>query len=187
MGIDVWVKRGAPRVAALPVQPVTSGVVNQAPAPAQVSKRTAEPPRATAVAPEASVAIQLECVSGPGAVLVGALSGAADLRLARDIVQAIAGPDAALQRTAFRWPQTQSGDTSPAGASSAYAGFLRGQTDRASARCLLLLGAAATELADSVELANGAAVLRCAAATSIRADFAAKKALWLAISKFAVP
>ena len=50
----------------------------------------------------------------------------------RDIVLAVAGAAAELQKSQFRWPQTQTGDASESAARNAYRGFLRGQVERAS-------------------------------------------------------
>jgi hypothetical protein len=188
MGIDVWVRRGRsndlgamsraevavspapPRPASTPAPVVDGGSLQE----------IAQPARA-----QTAPSVQLECLAAPGAVAIGAFANPTDRRFAQDILLAIAGTGAAVQRAQFRWPQTQTGDASLAAARSAYGGFLRGQSDRAGARCLLLLGEAAQALLDPSFAVNECRVLRLRDAAALRGDAAEKKALWLTISPLA--
>jgi DNA polymerase III psi subunit len=175
MGIDVWVRRApAAVVEGVVAEPV---VVESA----VVTRTAAQPAITVSLDPTSHAAIELECIAAPGVVVIGAFAGAADRRFAQDVVLAVAG-NAAVVRTQFRWPQTQTGDVSPAAARSAFAGFLRGQTQRADARCLLLLGGGATALLESAFSSDGCTVLSLPDAAQLRGDPAAKKSLWLAIS-----
>ena len=183
LGIDIWVRRGssadiagpAPAERA-PVRVVDGPAENAAPAPA-TSTRDGEAPN-----------VQLDCWAAPGIVIVGELTDRPDRRIAQDIVLAVAGAAAQLQHTAFRWPLTQTGDAGLAAARNAYRGFLRGQTERAAARWLLLLGTTSTLLLDAdVEGAESAVgglrTLRLPGASALRADPVAKQRLWLSVSQ----
>ena len=130
----------------------------------------------------AELRVLLDCIAAPGIVLVGELGNPLDRQLAQDIVHAIAGMTVDVQRAQFRWPQTQTGDATPAAARNAYRGFLRGQLERASARSLLLLGAGAAALADDVSNFGDVVLLALPDARALRADPVAKKRLWLNVS-----
>jgi hypothetical protein len=132
-----------------------------------------------------SVAVALDCLAGAGVVAIGTFADAADARFAQDVLAALIGGGAPVQKSAFRWPQTQTGDPSRAAAEQAYAGFLNGQTERAGARLLLLLGAAATMLLPAERADGSYSVVECAAVADLRRDPAQKKALWLSIRRFA--
>ncbi len=191
MGVDIWVRRRsvAADVAATPsVAPATSvaPVVSVAPIAA-----VAEPLHAAL-----SPTVALDCFSAPGIVIVGELLDPLDKRIAQDIVLAVAGAAAPLQHAAFRWPLTQTGDAGITAARNAYRGFLRGQTERAAARWLLLLGAAATALLEAnadgddsaaheerTQRAHEERTLRLPAASALRADPLAKQRLWLSVSQ----
>lgn len=176
MGIEVWVRRSV-ATAAVPVAVAAPGV-GATPVAIPASP---EPPRAQSVS-DASAPVQLECFTATGAVVLGAFANAADRRIAQDVLLAVVGMDAAVARTLFRWPLTQTADASPAAARAAFNGFVRGQTERAHARCLLLFGAPATTLFDPASSLDGCTVLRVPDAGTLRGDAAGKKALWLTIS-----
>lgn len=185
MGVDVWVRRGvfANAAATATVAPVVSMQ------PVDVVATTAPVAaveRPTSAAPSPTVA--LDCLAARGIVIVGELVDPLDRRIAQDIVLAVAGAEVSPQRAAFRWPLTQTGDASVAAARNAYRGFLDGQTERAAARWLLLLGAAATVLLDAdAGQPNAAAgelrTLRLPTAKALRADPIAKQRLWLSVSQ----
>ena len=193
MGLDVWIRRGvvkASSVAAARPLDVPRGEL-----PAIVERR-AEPQTSSAArtsaartsvagtsAATADLQVALECIAAAGVVAIGEFSNPLDRRLAHDIVLAIVGATAEAQRSAFRWPQTVMGDSTPAAARSAYRGFLRGQIERAEARLLLLLGPGAELLFDAEFDAAGVEVLRCADVPALRADPLAKKRLWLSVSR----
>jgi hypothetical protein len=201
MNIDLYVMREAtshaardaashvPRDAASihPQAPNVASDVLAAPPLASVDASSAEvaAPAAADRERERSVAVALDCLAGAGVVAIGTFAEAADARFAQDILAALLGSGTPLQRSAFKWPQTQTGDPSRAAAERAYAGFLNGQTDRAAARLLLLLGPAATMLLPAERADAGYALLECAAIGELRRDPAQKKALWLSIRRFA--
>lgn len=188
MGIDVWVRRGAVEAA------VASTVLPKAArsdAPAVVGERRAETgvpgpqPVAAPVAKPATpseLRLTLDCVAAPGVLAVGELADASDRRLTQDIVLAIAGMAATPQRAQFRWPQTQTGDSTPAAARNAYRAFLRGQIERADAKVVLLLGRTAESLLETDAAIGDTQVLRFPDARALRADPLAKKRLWLSVS-----
>jgi hypothetical protein len=132
-----------------------------------------------------SVAVALDCLAGAGVVAIGTFATAADARFVQDVLAALLDKAAPLRRSAFKWPQTQTGDRSRVAAERAYAGFLNGQTERAGARLLLLLGGAATMLLPAERTDAGYAVVESAAIGDLRRDPAQKKALWLSIRRFA--
>ena len=177
MDIDVWIRRAAP-VARVIVDAAALAVSAKDPPPPRPDPRPQQQPRTLAAA-----AVQLECLAAPGAVVVGAFASAADRRFVQDILLTLAGMSAAVARTQFRWPQTQTTDQSVAAARSAYAGFLRGQLDRAGARCLLLFGAAALKLYDASMAGSECSVLCVDDVAVLRGDSIAKKALWLELSQ----
>lgn len=171
MGIDVWIRRAAvdtelPQAAAPTItpQPMPAVSIDALPPPAPV---------------------ELECIAAPGAVVMGAFASAHDRRFAQDVLLAVAGASATVVRTQFRWPQTQTADRSPSAARSAFVGFLRGQTERTSARCVMLLGNAATALLESEFTLDGCNVIYLPDAAQLRGDAAQKKTLWLTISPLA--
>jgi hypothetical protein len=173
MGIDVWVRRGAlPAVAA--AEPAIA--VRAEPAPAVADRRPDPQTQA------GSVRASVDCIAANGVIAVGDFANPLDRRLAQDIVLAIAGMTAEMQRAQFRWPQTQTGDSTPAAARNAYRGFLRGQIERAGARRVLLLGASAEALLESEADLGDVQILRCPDARVLRADPLAKKQLWLSVS-----
>jgi hypothetical protein len=190
MGIDLWVRRVRGDVAQpAPRTEVTDSTRSIPSSPELTPEPIAVGTVARAAGDQARTqtapSVQLECLAAPGAVLIGAFANSTDRRFAQDILLAVAGIGAAVQRTQFRWPQTQTGDASLAAARSAYMGFLRGQTERAGARCLLLLGDAAQALLDSPFAVNDCSLLRLRDAGALRGDAAGKKALWLTISPLA--
>ncbi len=187
MGIDVWIRRDAPVA-------VTAAVVQTPPqvrtpeptprarpsVPGPVPEKTAAP--APTTSPRASeLKITLDCIAAGGFVVVGECAGATDLQLAKDIVVAFAGSGAQPQRSQFRWPQTQTGDASESAARNAYRGFLRGQIERANARCLLLFGATAQGLLEH-DAQLGPELRRLPDLRALRADPNEKKQLWLSVS-----
>ncbi|HET6472838.1 MAG TPA: hypothetical protein VFG38_13415 [Pseudomonadales bacterium] len=152
---------------------------------------------------------ELDCVAVDGVVLVGRWHNPLDKRLAHDIAVALATlhqrpasqsadlqqkaaqdgvppPQPKVQQTAFRWPATQTGDRSVAAARNAFRAFLRGQAERAHARCVVLFGDAAAELADDLESQSLPPTLRQPAIGALRADPNVKKALWLNASQNAL-
>jgi hypothetical protein len=190
MDIDLYVTREATSHVRRPQAP---NMASDAPvAVATLSGGAAAGPSSTEVAAlpaavadrDQSVAVALDCLAGAGVVAIGTFADAADARFAQDVLAALIG-GAPVQKSAFRWPQTQTGDPSRAAAEQAYAGFLNGQTERAGARLLLLLGAAATMLLPVERADGGYAVVECAAVGDLRRDPAQKKALWLSIRRFA--
>jgi hypothetical protein len=171
MGIDVWIRRAA----------VDSE-------PPQVAMPTITPQSIPTVSIDASslpAPLELECIAAPGVVVMGAFASALDRRLAQDVLLAVAGASAKVVRTQFRWPQTQTTDRSPSAARSAFAGFLRGQTERTSARCVMLLGNAASVLLEPAFTLDGCNVFSLPDAAQLRGDAAQKKTLWLTISHLA--
>jgi hypothetical protein len=168
MGIDLWIRRAhvdsEPTIIAAPTvtQPVITVSID------------APPPHPAPV--------ELQCLAAPGVVVIGAFASVADRRFAQDVVLALAGARATVVRTQFRWPQTQTADVSPSAARSAFVGFLRGQTERSNARCLMLLGSGATALLEPAFSLDGCNVLNLPDAAQLRGDAARKKTLWLSIS-----
>jgi len=190
MDIDLYVTRPATRDAAsrAPHEPDAASHMQSAAPPAradadaasaEAAARPAEPDR------DQPVAATLDCLAGAGVVAVGSFANAADARFAQDVLAALIGSGAPVHRSAFKWPQTQTGDRRRAAAEQAYAGFLNGQTERAGARLLLLLGAGATLLLPAQRADARYAVVECAAVKDLRRDPAQKKALWLSIRRFA--
>ena len=181
MGVDVWVRRGGRASAAAAIVPVADvPVVSGAPA-TPVAPIAATEPSNIARGPT----VALDCLAAQGVVIVGEFVQPPDRRIAHDIVMAIAGAAVTPARTAFRWPLTQTGDAGIDAARKSYREFLRGQTERAGARWLLLLGAAATELLDgstSTDAASTVQTLRLPSASALRADPTAKQRLWLSVS-----
>jgi hypothetical protein len=189
MGIDVWVRRGAP---ATPVAAIVPSTVVRSDLPSVVVEPRIEamtpapkPPPASALDPSASLEIRLtlDCVAAPGVLALGELADASDRQLAQDIVRAIAGMTATSQRAQFRWPQTQTGDSTPTAARNAYRAFLRGQCERADAKLILLLGRAAESLLESEATIGDIEILRFPDIRALRADPLAKKRLWLSVSR----
>ncbi len=183
MGVDVWVRRGGRASAA----PAIVSVVADAPV---VSGASAAPVAPAAATEPSNIArgptVALDCLAARGVVIVGEFVQPPDRRIAHDIVMAIAGAAVSPARTAFRWPLTQTGDAGIDAARKSYREFLRGQTERAGARWLLLLGAAATELLDgftSPDSASAVQTLRLPSASALRADPIAKQRLWLSVSQ----
>jgi hypothetical protein len=177
MGIDVWLRR-----AAVAAEPAAVAAPTTTPQPTPSTQPTLTVPIDALPTP---APVELECIAAPGAIVMGAFASAADRRLAQDVLLAVAGPSAKVVRTQFRWPQTQTADRSPSAARSAFAGFLRGQTERTSASCVLLLGSAATALLEGAFTLDGCDVLRLPDAAVLRGDAAQKKTLWLTISHLA--
>jgi hypothetical protein len=182
MGVDVWVRRGVsqppPVVAAEPgvvarVEPETVARVEPAPVAG---------PRPIPLPQTADVRASLDCIAARGVLVIGDFANPLDRRLAQDIVLAMAGMTADLQRAQFRWPQTQTGDSTLAAARNAYRGFLRGQIERAGARQLLLLGSSADALLDSESGLGEVQIYRFSDARALRADPLEKKRLWLSVS-----
>jgi hypothetical protein len=201
MGIDVWLRRSAPA-------PDAQHAATASPTATPVSRKRSDsrdavdaPPVALAQtqSPDAAVSeyrAELDCLAIVGAVLVGRWQNALDKRLANDIaiaLGAVLATDSAMvqtakaqqkvQQTAFRWPATQTGDASFAAARSAFKAFVRGQTERAQARCVVLFGDVAAALADEADSTVALPVLRQPAIGALRADPKAKKALWLNVSQ----
>ena len=174
MGIDLWIRR-------MPVE--SQPEIVAAPTAAPIAARPAI--TVSIDTTPASAPVELECLAAPGAVVMGAFASVADRRFAQDVVLAVAGAKATVVRTQFRWPQTQTADRSPSAAHSAFAGFLRGQTQRSNARCLLLFGSAATALLEPAFSLDGCTVLSLPDAAQLRGDAARKKTLWLSISHLA--
>ncbi|HEY6597971.1 MAG TPA: hypothetical protein VIZ30_01605 [Pseudomonadales bacterium] len=186
MGVDVWVRRGGRASAAPAIVPVAPGV----PDVPVVSGASAAPVAPAAATTRSNIArgptVALDCLAARGVVIVGEFVQPPDRRIAHDIVMAIAGSAVSPARTAFRWPLTQTGDAGIDAARKSYREFLRGQTERAGARWLLLLGAAATELLDgstSPDSASTVQTLRLPSASALRADPIAKQRLWLSVSQ----
>lgn len=191
MGIDVWIRRDAPvavtaAVVETPPQVRTSKSTPRArhSAPAPVPERITAP--APTTSPRATeLKITLDCVVAGGFVVVGECTSPTDLQLAKDIVVAFAGAFAGSgaqpQRSQFRWPQTQTGDASESAARNAYRGFLRGQIERANARCILLFGATAHGLLEH-DAQLGPELRRLPDLRALRADPNEKKRLWLSVS-----
>jgi len=184
MGIDYWRLRSrAAQTSARDVSERAHRVDSAPPVRVPSVEASVEPIQAGhehAAAP----AMHLDGLAAPGVVLLGVFDAPADGRFALDVVQTIAGPDATPQRTQFRWPQTQTTDASLAAAGNAYMGFVRGQTERAAARCLVLLGTAAGALLDSSLMAPTCAVVAAADVAELRGDPAGKRELWQAISPY---
>jgi hypothetical protein len=139
---------------------------------------------------------ELDCFASAGIVIVGRWQNALDKRLANDIAIALGGaianePDMVqaasaqqkVQQTEFRWPATQTGDASFAAACGAFKAFVRGQAERAHARCVVLFGDVAAALAADIESAVAVLVVRQPSIGALRADPNAKKALWLNVSQ----
>ncbi len=191
MGIDVWIRRDAP-FAVAPVGVVTPPQVHAPESTRRVkpSVRERVPEKTVAPAPVTSpraseLKITLECIAAGGFVAVGECASPADLQLEKDIVvafaSALAGSVVQPQKSQFRWPQTQTGDASESAARNAYRGFLRGQIERANARCLLLFGAAAQGLLEH-DAQLGVDTRRLPDLRTLRADPNEKRQLWLNVS-----
>ena len=192
MGIDVWIRRDAP-VAVTPAVVVTSSQVRapestpraKPPVPGPVPEKTAVPPAPTTSLRASELKITLDCIAAGGFVAVGECASPSDLQLAKDIVVAFSGDFAGTvaqpQKSQFRWPQTQTGDASESAARNAYRGFLRGQIERANARCLLLFGAIAHGLLEH-DAQLGVDTRRLPDLRTLRADPNEKKQLWLNVS-----
>jgi hypothetical protein len=174
MGIDVWVRRHT-----VPLDRIAP-VVDSADA-----QTGAAVPLPAATDADAPVDVVLDCIAGAGVVIIGAFADPADGRFVQDVLTALTGGEASAQRSAFRWPQTQTGDQRSGAARQAYAGFISGQTQRAAARCLLLFGPAATMLLPADAGGSDYAVLRLDAIADLRREPVRKKALWLTINRFA--
>ena len=173
LGVDVWVRRAA--------QPAAKTAE-------QVAKTLALVP-VPAASERAEYRADLDCLAVTGAVIVGRWHNPLDKRLANDVALAIAMAhdpammqSAKVQQTAFTWPATQTGDRSIGAARNAFKAFLRGQAERAHARCVVLFGDAAGALADDQDAAVPR-VVRQPAIGALRADPNAKKALWLNVSQ----
>ena len=177
IGIDVWVRRDVPVAPAQVVAELREEVYDVVQAPAR-SKPPAVVPTPAAMA---ELRINLDCVTAEGVVVIGECANPLDLRLAHDIVLAIAGMTTHAHKSQFRWPQTQTGDSSTSAARNAYRAFLRGQIERANARYLLLLGASAQLLVDP-DAKLGPATMQLPDIRALRGDRDAKKQLWLNVS-----
>jgi hypothetical protein len=179
MGIDVWVRRGVaatPMAAAGPVVEVKRSRQHAEPPLPIVSER----PQTASTTPE--LRVSLDCIAAIGIVVVGEFANPLDQRFAQDVLLAIAGMDAKPQKAQFRWPQTQTGDSSLGAARNAYRGFLRGQIERANARWLLLLGAHAASLLNP-DAKLEPETLKLPDVRALRADPNAKRQLWLSVSQ----
>jgi hypothetical protein len=208
MGIDVWVRRGqaqqeeatvsAPHAASAPNAQIAPSADSPARGPTGALPATTAsvvPPTA-ASATHGDYRAELDCLATVGIVLIGRWQNALDKRLAHDIAITLGGAIAneagmvqsanvqhKLQQTAFRWPATQTGDASFQAARGAFKAFVRGQAERAQARCTVLFGDAATMLAEDVEAAVAGSVVRQPSIGVLRADPNAKKTLWLNVSQ----
>ena len=181
MGIDVWVRRDAP--AAIGTVPSITAATPNVTAPEASPIAIVRPPERSKPAASGAIElkINLDCIATAGVVAVGACVSPLDRQLAKDVVLAIAGAAAQIQKSQFRWPQTQTGDASESAARNAYRGFLRGQVERANARLLLLFGASAEGLLDHA-MQLGPETLRLPDLRALRADPNGKKQLWLSVS-----
>jgi len=200
MGIDVWVRRARQSVASAEsvAGAATAGPVAERVESSPRDERTgAATVRSVKPAPAAADAdgrgefrAELDCLAAAGVVIVGRWHNPLDRRLANDVVLAIAAvhdpaptQPAKVQQTSFKWPVTQTGDRSIGAARNAFKAFLRGQAERAHARCVVLFGDAAAALADDHDDAAAARIVRQPQIGALRADPNAKKALWLNVSQ----
>jgi hypothetical protein len=182
MGIDVWVRRDAPAAGAADIgaAPSITAATPKTTMPEAAPIAIVRPPeRSKAAVPE--LKINLDCIAAPSVVAVGECVSPLDRQLAKDIVLAVAGVASQVQKSQFRWPQTQTGDASEFAARNAYRGFLRGQVERANARLLMLFGASAERLLDQ-EMQLGPETLRLTDLRTLRADPNGKRQLWLSVS-----
>jgi hypothetical protein len=196
MGIDLWVRRTGQRRAnveeawASAVGPTSAELVRAADIEVRAANRSSNDAASVSRTDEdAAYRAELDCLATQGVVIVGRWQNALDKRLANDIAMAIAMAhdqmmvqSPKLQQAAFKWPATQTGDRSFRAARSAFKAFLRGQAERAHARCVVLFGDAAGALADDQASAT-ARVVRQPSIGALRADPSAKKALWLNVSQ----
>ncbi len=186
MGVDVWVRRGIAKpsvaVAAVPRADRVSAPVERRPDPVSAPIPTTATAIARQVSETSVLRLVLECVAATGVVAIGQFDDPSDHRLAQDVALAIAGANAQTQHAQFRWPQTQTGDSTLAAARNAYRAFLRGQIERAGARMVLLFGAATESLLDSDSMLSEIEVFRFSDLHALRADPLAKKRLWLSVS-----
>jgi hypothetical protein len=125
-------------------------------------------------------------------VIVGRWQNALDKRLANDIAVALGtavaddsakGQTTKAQATPFRWPVTQTGDPSFEAACGAFNAFVRGQAERAHARCVVLFGEVAAALAADAESVMSIPLLLQPPIGALRADPNSKKTLWLNVSQ----
>jgi len=194
IGVDIWVRRVV-QPAAKPAEPAAAVAVPASgrAEPASVARNRTPSRRDAALVAStgdgADYQAELDCLATTGVVIVGRWHNPLDKRLANDVVLAIAiahDPammrSAKVQQTAFTWPSTQTGDRSIGAARNAFRAFLRGQAERAHAKCVVLFGDAAGALADDRNSA-GPPVLRQPAIGALRADPNSKKALWLNVSQ----
>jgi hypothetical protein len=149
-------------------------------AAAPVATRGAAAADGVAAAAE-SAAVSLTALAGDGAVVVGEAADNAGRKLLAGVFIATAAWGAKPQLTRFVWPQLGHDDPSPAALQTAYRAFLKGQTSRAGASVVILMGAAAAaplagEAVDNVQ------TLRCPAPAELCRDPDAKRALWLQIA-----
>jgi hypothetical protein len=181
----VWVRRDAPAAGAADIAaaPSITAATPKTTVPEAAPIAIVRPPeRSKATASDAiELKINLDCIAAAGVVAVGECVGPPDRQLAKDIVLAVAGAASQVQRSQFRWPQTQTGDASESAARNAYRGFLRGQVERANARLLMLFGASAERLLDQ-EMQLGPETLRLTDLRTLRADPDGKRQLWLSVS-----
>lgn len=211
MGIDVWRRRvagstaiapaptaaaSAPVAASAPIEAPQSAarrqrsaVVERAPAaPSAPAARTSERRAPTEVLPAPSRPaaartdrIEFVALSGPAAVVVGALSTAEARRIAHGIYLALAGPGAEPATARFEWPPAGAVVAGAAAAESACKAFLAGQVDRARAACLVLLGDAVTDRLPDPDRIT-VPVIRAPTAAALRAEPRLKRELWRAIA-----
>ena len=178
IGIDVWVRRDIAVVAPVPVVADLREVTRRP----ERSKPPLVVRSETAPVAAAELRIALDCIAADGVVVVCECANALERRFVHDIVLAIAGTSVSAHKSQFRWPQTQTGDSSAAAARNAYRAFLRGQIERSSARWLLLFGATAQLLVD-LEVNLGPETMRLPDIRAMRSDPNGKKQLWLSVSQ----
>jgi len=188
MGIEVWVRRvarggGAAEAVVAPAATERAESIARDSPPAGAHSG----PATTDASPDYRA--ELDCIATAGVVIVGRWHNALDKRLANDVALAIAiAHDPAMvqstkvQQTTFKWPATQTGDRSIGAARNAFKAFLRGQAERAHARCVVLFGDVAGTLADDRDSA-APRIVRQPSIGALRADPNAKKALWLNVSQ----
>lgn len=221
MNVDVWVLRAAPgqgRAGRAPDVAVEAQPAAAAAALRAALDRTSTPPTVAgrpAAAPAAAPAptpapaplpdipgavsdaaggqpFEVVSVALPGVVLLldGAVSRR-DMRLARDLVSAVAGDwNRQPERRRFVWPPTSgvlpgsAGDAHPDRAGSAASRALRAFADKHledhRARLLICAGQVGERLADDWD---GVRLLRIAALSQLGRDAAAKRRLWAELAR----
>lgn len=173
MGIETWRRRVERSAGDTPAPPEPT------PLPAVAPAESAAPARAAA--DDRPTRFRLVALTGTAGVVAGSIDSPEEYRTALGVFLALAGPGVEPNRTSFEWPLPGVG-TRQGTPESASRAFLKGQVDRAGARCLVLLGEAD---ADHLPVPERLAVpvIRGPSVQALRGDGERKRALWHEIAK----